>query len=251
MSAERDLEGKVAIVTGAARNLGRGCAVMLGSRGARVAVHYHSDGSRADAEETCRQVCAAGGAAEPFAAALDDPRQVERLGSEALSRFGRLDILINNAGVIIKKPFSEITEQDFDRAFAVNAKAPFLLMQTAAARISDGGRIVNIATSILGCSFPFYSVYAASKASLEHLSRALAKELAARGVSVNTIAPGALDTPFFYAAESEESAKQIASFTGGLGGVNDVVPTVAFLVSPAARWLSGQTLFVNGGFVAR
>jgi NAD(P)-dependent dehydrogenase (short-subunit alcohol dehydrogenase family) len=153
--------------------------------------------------------------------------------------------------VIIKKPFVEISDQDFERAFAINARAPFLLMRAAASRMSDGGRIVNIGTSILGCSFPFYSVYAASKASLEHYGRGLAKELAPRGITVNTVAPGALDTPFFYAAETEESVNAIRQFTGGLGTVDDVVPTVEFLVSPGARWFSGQTLFVNGGFVAR
>ena len=159
--------------------------------------------------------------------------------------------MVNNAGVILKKPFAEIDDQEYDRVFAVNARAPFLLMRAAARHMADGGRIVNIATSILGCSFPFYSVYAASKSTLEHYSRALAKELSAKRITVNTIAPGALDTPFLHAAETRESVDAIRHFTGGLGEVDDVVPTVEFLVNPNARWLSGQTLFVNGAFVAR
>jgi NAD(P)-dependent dehydrogenase (short-subunit alcohol dehydrogenase family) len=251
MSAERYLEGRVAIVTGAARNLGRGFAEMLARHGARVTVHYHGESSRADAEDTARLVIAAGGEAELLAADLTDPSAVERITTDTLRRFGRLDVLVNNAGVIIKKPFAEISDQDFERAFAVNARAPFLLLRAAASHMNDGGRIVNIATSILGCSFPFYSVYAASKASLEHYGRGLAKELGPRHITVNTVAPGALDTPFFYAAETEESVNAIRQFTGGLGAVDDVVPTVEFLVSPGARWFSGQTLFVNGGFVAR
>lgn len=106
-------------------------------------------------------------------------------------------------------------------------------------------------TSILACSFPFYSVYAASKATLEHFSRGLAKELAGRRITVNSIAPGALDTPFFYGGETKESADMIKQFTGGLGAVTDVVPLVEYLVSPGAGWMSGQTVFINGAFAAR
>jgi NAD(P)-dependent dehydrogenase (short-subunit alcohol dehydrogenase family) len=247
---EQDLSGKVAIVTGASRNLGRGIALMLGRLGARVVVHHHARGA-SDAAETARGVVAAGGEAELFAADLAEPREVSALVDHTLERFGRWDVLVNNAGMILKKPFAEITDEEYDRIFAVNAKAPFLLLRAAARRMAEGGRIVNIATSILGCSFPFYSAYAASKASLEHFSRALAKELGAKRITSNTIAPGALDTPFFFAAETQESVDAIKHFTGGLGKVEDVVPTVEFLVKESARWLSGQTLFVNGGFVAR
>jgi NAD(P)-dependent dehydrogenase (short-subunit alcohol dehydrogenase family) len=249
--ANRELTGKVAVVTGASRNLGRGIAVALAGLGAKVLVHHHGDAARADALETERLITLADSEAELFAADLAEPRAAAALVGRALERFGRFDILVNNAGIILKKPFAELTEADFDRAFAVNAKAPFLLMQEAARHMAAGGRIVNIATSILGCSFPFYSVYAASKASLEHFSRALAKELSGKEITVNTVAPGALDTPFFYAAETAESVNMIKQFTGGLGSIEDVVPSVEFLVSPRSRWVSGQTLFVNGGFVTR
>jgi NAD(P)-dependent dehydrogenase (short-subunit alcohol dehydrogenase family) len=248
---ERELSGRVAIVTGASRNLGRGIAVMLGRLGARVLVHHHGDAATKEAEQTARAVETAGGEALTCSADLTEPSEVTALAERALTHFGRWDILINNAGVIVKKPFADISDDEYDRAFAVNARAPFLLMREAARHLADGGRVVNIATSILGCSFPFYSVYAASKASLEHYSRALAKELGEKGITVNTIAPGALDTPFFYAAETRESVDAIKHFTGGLGGVDDVVPTVEFLVKAGAGWLSGQTLFVNGAFVAR
>jgi NAD(P)-dependent dehydrogenase (short-subunit alcohol dehydrogenase family) len=248
---ERELLGKVAIVTGASRNLGRGIALMLGRLGARVVVHHHAGSGADDAAETARGVVAAGGEAELFAADLAEPREVAALVERTLQRFGRWDVLVNNAGTILKKPFAEITDEEYDRVFAVNSKAPFLLLRAAARHMAEGGRIVNIATSILGCSFPFYSVYAASKASLEHYGRALAKELGPKRVTVNTIAPGALDTPFFHAAETRESVEAIKHFTGGLGTVDNVVPTVEFLVKAGASWVSGQTLFVNGGFVAR
>jgi NAD(P)-dependent dehydrogenase (short-subunit alcohol dehydrogenase family) len=144
-----------------------------------------------------------------------------------------------------------IASPEPDLGCSPSTPAHLFFMRAAARHMAEGGRIVNIGTSILGCSFPFYSVYAASKASLEHYSRALAKELAGKRITVNTVAPGALDTPFFYAAETPESVNAIKMFTGGLGTVDDVVPTIEFLVKPSARWFSGQTLFVNGAFVAR
>jgi NAD(P)-dependent dehydrogenase (short-subunit alcohol dehydrogenase family) len=251
MNEVKDLDGRGAIVTGAARNLGRAIAAMLARRGARVLLHYNSAASANDANETLTSIQAAGGEAHLIQADFADAAAVERVAAEALSKLGRLDLLINNAGVIIKKPFAQISDADFTRAFSVNARAPFQLMRAAATHMSNGGRIVNIGTSVLGCSFPFYGIYAASKASLEHMTRALAKELAAREITVNTLAPGALDTPFFFAAETEESVAMIRQFTGGLGRVTDVVDSVAHLVSPGARWMSGQTVFVNGGFVAR
>jgi NAD(P)-dependent dehydrogenase (short-subunit alcohol dehydrogenase family) len=245
------LEGKTAVVTGAARNLGRGFAEMLASHGANVVVHYNNEKSRPEAEQTAVAVRANGTEAEVVAADLTLPSQIQSMFERIMKRFGRFDVLINNAGMIIKKPFVEIIEKEFDQMFALNAKAPFLCMQEAARRMGDGGRIVNIGTGILGMSLPFYSVYVGSKAPLEHLSRSLAKEVAERGITVNTVAPGSLETPFFYAAETAESVAMIKQMTGGLGDIKDIVPMVEFLVSPGARWVTGQTIFVNGGLVTR
>jgi NAD(P)-dependent dehydrogenase (short-subunit alcohol dehydrogenase family) len=245
------LSGKSALVTGAARNLGRGIAEMLAHQGADVTVHYHGPHARADAEKTASLVQGAGVDAEVVAADLAEVKQVRSMFDRAMSRFGRVDVLINTAGMIIKKPFVEITEEDYDTIFATNAKSAFFCMQEAAKRMNDGGRIVNVGTSILGMSTGHYSIYAASKAALEHFTRALAKELSSRNIAVNTIAPGALDTSFFYPAETPESVAMIEQWTGGLGNVNDVVPLVEFLVSPGSNWLSGQTIFINGGVVTR
>jgi NAD(P)-dependent dehydrogenase (short-subunit alcohol dehydrogenase family) len=214
-------------------------------------VHFNADVSRADAEETARLVRESGAQAELVQADLASAAAATMILERTLARFGRLDVLINNVGIVIRKAFHEITDPEFDRIFAINAKAPFLLMRAAARYMEDGGRIVNVGTSMLACSFPFYSVYAGSKAPLEHFTRALAKEVAERRITVNTIAPGALDTPFFYGGETKESAAAMKQFTGGLGAVADVMPVVEFLVRPDARWVSGQTLFVNGAFVSR
>ena len=249
--AEGFLKGKTAVVTGAAWNLGRAFAEMLARQGASVAVHYHGEQARADAEETASLVSRAGSEAELVAADLTDTKQVRALFDRTMTRFGCLDVLLNTVGMIIKKPFIEISEAEYDTIFAVNAKSVFFSMQEAARRMSDGGRIVNVATSILGMSTGYYAIYAGSKAPIEHFTRALAKELMDRGIAVNTIAPGALDTSFFYPAETAESVQIIKQWTGGLGSVQDVVPLVEFLVSPGAKWLTGQTIFVNGGVVTR
>jgi NAD(P)-dependent dehydrogenase (short-subunit alcohol dehydrogenase family) len=247
----RFLTDKVAIVTGASRNLGRGIAVTLAQRGASVAVHYHRAESKSDAVETGRLVEAEGGRAllvEGDLASADTPTAIFDRTSESL---GGVDILVNNAGRIVKKPIAAISREDFEGAYALNARAPFLLMQQAAARMRDGGRVINIGTSILGMSVPFYGVYAGSKASLEHLTRDLALQVRSRGITVNTVAPGALDTPFFHAAETPESVAFIEHVTGGLGRVDDVVPVIEFLTHPGSHWLTGQTLFVNGGLLTR
>jgi NAD(P)-dependent dehydrogenase (short-subunit alcohol dehydrogenase family) len=224
---------------------------MLASRGANVIVHYHGPKARSDAERTAALVRDAGVEAELAGADLSDTAQIRTLFDHTLTRFGRLDVLLNTAGMIIKKPFVEITEEDYDTIFAINAKAVFFAMREAARRMSDGGRIVNVGTSILAMNTAYYSIYAGSKAPLEHFTRALAKELGERRIAVNTIAPGALDTSFFYPAESSESIEMIKQWTGGLGTVDDVVPLVEFLVTPGSHWLTGQTIFINGGVTGR
>jgi NAD(P)-dependent dehydrogenase (short-subunit alcohol dehydrogenase family) len=251
MPASRELAGKVAIITGAARNLGRGFAVALARQGADIVVHYHSPGSKEDAEETARLVQEQDARAVLVSGDLAAAVTAKRLFDEAANAFKRVDILINSAGLIIKKPFTEISESDFDRIYAINAKGPFFCMQEAARRLNDGGRIINIGTSLLGASYPFYAIYAGSKASLEHFSRDLALQLRSRQITVNTIAPGALDTPFFYAAETPDSIAFTKQMTGGLGKVDDVAPVVEFLASPGAHWVTGQTIFVNGGLLTR
>jgi NAD(P)-dependent dehydrogenase (short-subunit alcohol dehydrogenase family) len=190
MNTDKDLQGQVAIVTGASRNLGRGLAEMFARRGASVVVHWNADRSRADAEETARRVREAGAVAELVQADLASAASTATVIDRCFERFGRLDILVNNAGIIVKKPFAELTDHDFEQSFAINTRAPFILMRAAASRMHEGGRIVNVGTTVLGCSFPFYGVYAASKAPLEHMTRALAKELSPRKISVNTHCPG-------------------------------------------------------------
>ena len=250
----RDLDGKIAVVMGATRNQGRADAVMLARNGCRgVAIHHHGERSRGEAEETAAEVAHFG--AEPLLVAGDMTRvaEVSRLFDEVDQKFGRLDILVNTVGKVVKKPFVEITEEDFDQSFAINAKQAFFCMQEAAKRIEDNGRIVNISTTLVAATTGLYSVYAGSKAPLDHFTRALAKEIGHRGITVNTVAPGPLNTSFFYPVETGESKAFLSSMSpqNRLGEVDEITPLIEFLVGPGGRWVTAQTLFVNGGFIAR
>jgi NAD(P)-dependent dehydrogenase (short-subunit alcohol dehydrogenase family) len=172
MSSQKELVGKVALITGSARNLGRAYAAALARNGADIVVHHHGPSSKSDAEDTACLVRAEGTRAITVAGDIASPLVVRQLFDETIKAFGRVDIVINNAGMIVKKPFVDVTEEDFDRSFAINAKAAFFTMQEAARRIADNGRIINMGTSLLGVTTGFYSVYAGSKAPLEDFARA-------------------------------------------------------------------------------
>ncbi|MGI0117878.1 SDR family oxidoreductase [Zooshikella sp. RANM57] len=253
MSNSQELSGKVALITGAARNMGRAFAAALATQGADIVVHYHSNSAAAEAEETARLVKEQGKRALLVQGDLANPQVVEGIFKDTLQTFGRIDIVINNAGMIIKKPLVDYSEEDFDHSFAINTKAPFLVMQQAARHLQDGGRIINMGTSLLAAFTGFYSVYAGSKAPLEDFSHALAKEIGSRGITVNTVAPGPINTPFFHGEENEQTVAYLksASVTGRLGQVEDIVPMIEFLASEKSRWVTGQTLLINGGFVTR
>lgn len=249
----KDLTGKVAIIFGSAKNMGRAFALSLASRGASVAIHYRSASAEADAKEAAKAVEAAGGKATIVSGELSDSSVVKGIFTKVKSDLGRVDFVINCAGVVIKKPFVEYTDEDFDRSFNANAKAAFLVMREAGKCIEDNGRIISLGTSLLAAFTGFYGVYAGSKAPLEDFTRALAKEIGGRGVTVNVVAPGPIDTPFFHGQETPEAVAYLsaASVAKRLGKIEDIVPVIDFLCSEGSNWVTGQTLFVNGGFTAR
>jgi NAD(P)-dependent dehydrogenase (short-subunit alcohol dehydrogenase family) len=253
MNMTQPLAGKAAIITGSARNMGRAFAEALARLGANITVHHHGPASQSDAEETARLVQEQGGRAVVVSGDLVEPSTVKHVFDETINAFGRVDIVINNAGLVIKKPFGEITEEDFERSFGINTKAAFFVMQEAARRIADNGRIINMGTTILGATVPFYAVYAGAKAPLEDFTRALAREIGHRGVTVNVVAPGPIDDEFYHGAETPEAVARAtqASVASRLGHISDIVPLIAFLASPESQWITAQTLFINGGYLAR
>ncbi|CAI2464643.1 SDR family oxidoreductase [Serratia liquefaciens] len=256
--SKQSLNGKVVLIAGGAKNLGGLVARDLAANGAAaVVVHYNSDATRAAAEETLRAVKAAGAEAIAVQGDLTQPANVALLFKEAVKAFGKVDIAINTAGLVIKKPIAEVTEADYDSSFEINAKAAFFFIQQAGKHLADNGRIVTIVSSLLAAYTPFYAVYPGSKAPVEHFTRAASKEFGERGISVNAIGPGPMDTPFFYGQESKEavayhsSAAALSKFSKtGLTDIEDIAPIVKFLVTDG-WWITGQTLFANGGYTTR
>jgi NAD(P)-dependent dehydrogenase (short-subunit alcohol dehydrogenase family) len=249
---EQTLKGKVAVVGAGAKNLGGLISRTLGAEGASVVVHYNSDGTKMSAEDTVAAIAKGGSEAFAFQGDLSKVSEVTRLFDEAIKRFGRLDVAVNTVGKVLKKPFVETTEAEYDSMFAVNSKAAYFFIQEAGKRMNDGGKIVTIVTSLLAAFTGLYSTYAGSKAPVEHFTRAAAKEFGPRGISVNNVAPGPMDTPFFYPAESPDSIEyhKSVSMNAKLTDINDIAPIVRFLVTEG-WWITGQTIFANGGYTTR
>ncbi|KAG0320698.1 hypothetical protein BG000_003476, partial [Podila horticola] len=205
------------------------------------------------AEKTAHEIQALGRKTLIVQGELTSVAVIEHLFAQILSTFGHIDIVINNAGTVLKKSMAEISEAEYDQVFNINAKVPFFVMRECAKHMADYGRVINIGTTLLAITTGGYSAYAGSKAPLEDFTRALAKAVGGRGITVNTIAPGPIDTPFFYGQETKESTALFASLSvaGRLGDVKDIVPVVEFIASPGAQWITAQTIFVNGGVTSR
>ncbi|MEU6197284.1 SDR family oxidoreductase [Streptomyces sp. NPDC047061] len=248
------LNGRTALVTGAGRGIGRAIARRLAADGALVAVHYGSDES--SARETVALITETGGRAFPVHGPLDaadDIRTVyERLdaGLRALGEPTALDILVNNAGFNIGGGVREVTPQDFDRLMAVHARAPLFLVQEALPILREGGRIINISSAATRVALPSSLAYTMAKAALEALTHTLAKELGARQITVNCVAPGFVKTDLNrrrWATPEAEAQHAAFSVFGRMGQPADVADVVAFLASSDSRWVTGQCIDVSGG----
>jgi pteridine reductase len=239
-----ELKGKVALVTGAGRRLGRAIAVALADRGSILAIHYWS--SRTQAEEVSAQIEHAGGRAKPFRANLEQVSEIERMTAEVLATFGRIDVLINSASVFVRKPFEEITERDWDTNLNTNLKAPFFLSKFAGAamRRNGAGKIINLGDWAGIRPYKNYIPYSVSKAGLIGLTRALAKALAPE-VQVTCIALGPVMPPDDYDAFEIDRLRN-ATLTKRLGSPDDVVRAVLFLCE-GTDYATGSTLMLEGG----
>jgi 3-oxoacyl-[acyl-carrier protein] reductase len=243
------LQGKVALVTGASRGIGRAIALRLAKDGAAVVVNYA--GSRPQAEEVVAAIEKAGSRAVAVQADVSRAADVGRLFDACFERFGRLDILVNNAGVILYKLLVDVTEEEFDRLTAINVKGTFLCCQQAARRMPDGGRIINLSSSTTALMMPKYAAYVASKGAVEQMTHVLAKELGPRGITVNAVSPGPTDTELFSQDKTEEEKQRIAQMAalGRLGQPQDIADVVAMLCTDDARWITGQNVRANGGTI--
>ena len=250
--SDSQFRNKVVVIAGGAKNLGGLLTSNFLEQGARVLVHYHSDNSRQDAEKTVDLSSALDGEAAAIQADLTKPSQVRNLFDEAENRFGPVDIAINTTGMVLRKPIAEIEEDEYDSMFDINAKAAFFFIQEAGKRLKDDGKIISLGTSLQAAFTDGYSAYAGAKAPLEHFTRAAAKELADRRISVNVVAPGPMDTPFFYPQETPERVDFHKSQAMGnkLTDIEDIAPIIEFLSGDGA-WFTGQTLFPNGGYTTR
>ncbi|MDF3623463.1 SDR family oxidoreductase [Brytella acorum] len=255
---DHSIKGKTVLIAGGAKNLGGLVARDLAAHGARaIAIHYNSPASRADADRTVADLRQAGVEAAAFQADLTTADANARLFEEVVAALGRPDIAINTVGKVLKKPIAETSEAEFDAMFAVNTKSAFFFIKEAGKHLNDNGKLLTVVTSLLGAYTPFYATYAGSKAAVEHFTRAASKELGGRGISVNAIGPGPMDTPFFYGQESADavayhkSAAALSPFsTTGLTDIADIAPHIRFLVSEG-WWMTGQTVLINGGYTTK
>ncbi|GGS00644.1 MULTISPECIES: SDR family oxidoreductase [Streptomyces] len=244
------LTGKTALVTGASRGIGRGIAERLGRDGARVAVHYGTNEEAA--KETVAAIESAGGSAFAIGVELGTPGDAERVWAEFDRHADGVDILVNNAGIGASRPFEEIEEKEYDRLFAVNVKAPFFLARLGADRLRDGGRVVNISSGLARSALmPNLVAYSMTKGALDVLTRDLSKLLGPRGITVNSVAPGVIDTDntaeFLHGTEDGQAQAAAFSALGRVGTPADVADVVAFLASDDGRWVTGHWLDATGG----
>ncbi|WP_315793158.1 SDR family oxidoreductase [Paenibacillus sp. BIC5C1] len=245
----KKLTGKVAVVTGSSRGIGRAIAEQLAEMGADVVINYASSPDKAEqVADIARQK---GVRAITVQADLARKGDVERLFSETINQLGKIDILINNAGIMKTTPLADVTEEEFDQQFAINVKGTFFACQQALKHMEDQGRIVNFSTSVTGQMFPGYSVYAGTKGAVEQITRQLAKEFGSRQITINAVAPGPVNTELFSVGKTEQQLDGIRKMNafGRLGEPEDIANVISFLVSEESQWVTGQTLRANGGFI--
>ncbi len=248
----QDVKGKVVLIAGGGKNLGGLLSKDFAAKGAKLAIHYNSESSKAESEKTLAEVQALGAEAFLFQGDLTKVENIAKFFDETIAKFGGIDIAINTVGMVLKKPFTETTEAEYDTMFGVNSKSAYFFLQEAGKKLNDNGKICTIVTSLLAAYTGLYSTYAGAKAPVEHFTRAASKEFGGRGISVTAVAPGPMDTPFFYGQENDDAVAyhKSAAALGGLTDIKDIAPLVEFLVTEG-WWITGQTIFANGGYTTR
>jgi glucose 1-dehydrogenase len=247
------LQGKVALVTGSGQGIGQAIAQRLGAEGASIIINYRSDLS--EAEETKAKVEAAGGKGFIIKADIAVIKDVQSLIQQSIDHFGQLDILVNNAGIEKAAKFSDVTEADYDAVMDINLKGAFFATQALVKHLlatKRTGKIINISSVHEELPFPNFTAYCASKGGLKMMTRNLAVELGCHGININNVAPGAIQTPINtdLLNNPDELGRLLKNIPlGRIGKPQDVASLVAFLASPDADYITGTTLFVDGGLM--
>lgn len=238
---------KIAIVTGASRGIGAQIARRLSSDGFAVVINYANSATEADT--LVAQLNGEGGQAIAVKADIASASDVRRLFEETEQQLGKVDVLVNNAGVLKTLPLAETSDELFDHTFNINARGTFNTLREAGTRMNDGGRIVNFSSTTLALNLPGYAIYNATKAAVEAFTHVFAKELRGRNITVNAVAPGPVATELFMHGKSQEQIQQFSNMPPlqRLGQPEDIANVVSFLVGSEAGWVNGQILRANGG----
>ncbi|WP_202820864.1 SDR family oxidoreductase [Rhizorhabdus dicambivorans] len=241
------MSGKAALVTGASRGIGRGIAERLGRDGATVAIHYGRDAKAA--EETVAAIKAAGGQAFPVQADLSSMADIKAMFAALDARDAKVDILVNNAATLISAHIQDTTEEMFEQVVSTNLRGTYFVTKYAIERMGKGGRIINLSSNCTRVAYPEVSVYGLTKAGIENMALGLAQQLGARGITVNTVVPGIVDTDMNASWLSEDTKAYVHGLTalGRLGSVEEIANVVAFLASEQASWVTAQTIEASGG----
>ncbi|MBJ8440200.1 SDR family oxidoreductase [Acinetobacter junii] len=247
-SNDRD-DKKVVLITGASRGIGAFTATLLAQQGHKVVINYASNDQQAT--QIVENIKAAGGTASRFKADVSQSNQVELLFDYVINTYGKIDVLINNAGIMNFKKIALLDDATIDKVIAINLKGSLYAMREAAKRLEQGGKIINLSSSVIGMKLEGYGIYTASKAAIESLTAILAKELRAKNITVNAVAPGPTATELFFEGKSDELIAQLAKASPleRLGTVEDIAAVLNFVVSDDGNWINAQTIRVNGGIV--
>ncbi len=242
-----DLKNKTAIITGSSRGLGRKAAIELAKHGAGVVVNYHSN--ETEARATVDEILSNGGTAIAVKADVSNSEAVNHLFEQTLEMFGKIDLVVNNAGIMVTKFLKDFTEEEFDKQFSFNVKSVFLMMKKASEKLNQNGRIINISSSTSRLMLPTYAIYSATKSAVEQMTRVFAKEISSKGITVNSVLPGPINTELFRNGKSEDLINRIAGLSAfnRIGNVEDIIPIILFLSSDESQWITGQSIGINGG----
>ncbi|WP_020205047.1 MULTISPECIES: SDR family oxidoreductase [Cupriavidus] len=242
-----DKQNGIALVTGASRGIGAAIARRLAADGFSVAVNYVSNPGEAD--KLVAELAQTGVKAVAVQADVSKVDHVRRMFDEVESKLGKIDVLVNNAGILKTMPFAQTTDEVFAQTFSINVTGVFNTLREATARLNDGGRIINLSSTTLALNLPGYAIYNGTKAAVEAFSRVLVKELRGRRITVNCVAPGPVATELFLNGKTEEQIQTFSKMPPleRLGQPEDIASAVAFLAGPDGAWVNGQVLRANGG----